>query len=654
MNWLKTVLAAVLMSVGVAAVRISIAAPVIEADLAELPKSIAREHLAVRVLQPDGKPAPIDNIAELSVWIEPTIKWRMGPEPEIRQRYRGGWVTVDRSLVTLAKAGQLVEMTIVSTGNPLKVRTTFPKRQADRLMFELDGDPAALGIDLSSGPENVAADELAGKVIDADGKPVPDAVVSFPSGLAQFPPIRPDTRTDPAGVFRFGDFARQHYTYLQVSKEGYAPRWLTQLPVGKPFTVRLDKTTRFRGQLQLPGGAPARDASIELSTSRATARARMPGEISNIPWWVKAENGQYDIPIEPGTYDVAIYSPTGAVARQQDVTIKKGEVLELTRQLGIGPKLTLQAIDSKTSKPVPNVAFYIQRVFPGVITMREGSHRTSNAEGMAVWESIAPGPLSIGVSAKGYSRWWRMGEPGDVRGIDSIRVDVTDATGTVKIMFEPSITVTGQVLSPEGQPVAKAAVDVALLETGDSRYSVRTDDDGRFTLFFPELKYSRNADDVPGIRVAVVVQDPQGRWANVVSEVFDASAGDSKSFTLRMTPGATVRGKVVDAEGKPVPSIEVEAVAADKLDRSYYNPRAITDEHGNFDLGPIRPGEYSIYSDTTFGVNISSDALARPTKITVTEGQVVSDMTIKYDGPQPPPIPKQYEQYYGNRVRAKK
>jgi hypothetical protein len=64
--------------------------------------------------------------------------------------------------------------------------------------------------------------------------------------------------------------------------------------------------------------------------------------------------------------------------------------------------------------------------------------------------------------------------------------------------------------------------------------------------------------------------------------------------TLTLSRPATVRGKVVDAQGKPVARREVRAHAADKLENRYYDPTTQTREDGTFELRFIRPGDQFI------------------------------------------------------------
>jgi hypothetical protein len=87
------------------------------------------------------------------------------------------------------------------------------------------------------------------------------------------------------------------------------------------------------------------------------------------------------------------------------------------------------------------------------------------------------------------------------------------------------------------------------------------------------------------------------KWANgVLPPIRTVPGQEIKGLTLSLTKPATVRGKVVDAQGRPLSRREVRAHAADKLENRYYDPTTTTKEDGTFELRFIRPGEHFIQS----------------------------------------------------------
>jgi hypothetical protein len=76
---------------------------------------------------------------------------------------------------------------------------------------------------------------------------------------------------------------------------------------------------------------------------------------------------------------------------------------------------------------------------------------------------------------------------------------------------------------------------------------------------------------------------------------FQTKPGEEvRDVEIWLTRPATVRGRVADAEGKPVPDREVRASAADRLENRYYDPTTTTRADGTYELKFIRPGKQYI------------------------------------------------------------
>lgn len=631
-----------------------------------LPDSIPRNRIAIRVVTPDGKPVSIASVSSIMVMIEPSMPWMMGPTPAVFDRFADGWVYVDKSMYALAKPGMQTDL-VAMTDAGATASASAPYPNGQRIEYKLAGSLDELIGGASSVPADVKRDEIAGIVVDAAGKPIEGAKVSFPTDYpaewkAQM--SRPETTTDAAGIFRFPGFGRQHFIYMQVDKAGLATRRLTDVPIGKAFSVRLDDRTRLRGDLTRADGSSAANAVLTLVTNRPTARRQMGNTIRDLTSVITAdERGHYDVPIEPGTYAIRIETPTGDVAYHPNITIKSGTTLALPAALGAGEALTLHVADSATGKPVAGAAVHIDERRPGVLMDRKGSERKADADGNATWEHLPAMPSTFTFTADGYERAWLATRPPQPYETNHVRIDLTPGNPTAQVMnvqMEPAVSVTGRLLAPDGSPVPHAMIDIGGLETGDSRYSKQTDAEGRFKVTFPVLPsrkvYSRpvaaSGPSSEPDECAIVAFDPSGHWANALSEKFIPKPGEVRDITLKMTTGGRVTGRVVNMHGEAVPGIEVEATADDGMDRMYYSPRQITDAEGRYDLGPVRPATYEIRADTNFGVNMSQPPQT-PVILTIAEGEMHADVTVSYDGPPPPPVPDNYFNYGGNRRVAK-
>lgn len=612
----------------------------------------------VRIVDKQGKPMRIDEFRGIVIYAleDPKSPWQVGADrPGILKRYADAWCDVDDQWFLWGqRPGVPTEITAFSGGQLIVARGKTADPFDGEVEFVYDGPTQAEGgVDLSTGPAEVAIDELAGRVVDAVGKPVGGATVSFPRHVPpQFswePFYRPAVVTDADGVFRIKEFSKQWYHYCQIEAEGFASRRLADLPVGRPFQVALDSRTRLSGQLLGADGKPASGAKIVLVWSRQSARLRVANPVE-----IRADvdcdgEGRYDTLIEPGRYNVQIQAESG-VASHPDFVITPGATSALPAQLNSGSTLTLQAVDSRTGKPVQGVRFYIVEPRPGYILPMKGSERNSDADGIVKWERLPGTKQEIHVWGHdaGYAQWWIKDAPRESWEVEmggsynALYVDMKTNDETLTVNMVPGARVKGVVLAPDGSPVANATVDIAGLMTGDARYSKKTDAQGRFDLIFAIVTRPAN--------YAIVAFDQSGQWANGVSEKFLATPGMDHEVVIKLNSGGRVMGRVQTSAGAPVAGIEVEAYADDRMDRQYYSPRQITDAEGRFDLGPMRPATYRLVPDTRFGVNMAINPYDIKEQIEVREGETLNNVTIIYDGPPPPPVPERYFEYSSRRL----
>jgi hypothetical protein len=233
----------------------------------------------------------------------------------------------------------------------------------------------------------------------------------------------------------------------------------------------------------------------------------------------------------------------------------------------------------------------------------------SNAAGELVIGEMLPGPFQFDVEAAGYTRWWSPDAISEwsrfqpqtrpelewQRNFDKVDFDLKPGMAPVKVVLEKGVRITGRVVDPDGKPVAGATAAPAQTGsgnslTGDGRFSVETKNDGTFEMLLPasgKARYNLVAHDGK--------YQQWRQWANGVLPPFQTTPGQEiKDVTLTLTRPATVRGKVVDAAGKPIAFHQVRAHAADKLENRYYDPTTTTKEDGSFELRFIRPGEHFI------------------------------------------------------------
>ncbi len=487
---------------------------------------------------------------------------------------------------------------------PLNESVTFQVRLADGKEFDASVVPTGSGevtIELPTlrdggpkGPERVAPDELAGVVVDAQGRPL-EGVLAHP--YSYVPNIK--TLSDKEGRFRV-KVPEQGKIEIRLSKERYEPREFLGQPTGQAgWVVVMGDRTYFEGRVVAPDGSPVADAPIRADGGMKRMGG---GGIMNECWTEgrSGKDGRYRLYVEPGMYGFQVRVPGVGVARLPKQAIATHEARALDIPLAPGADFEARVVDAGDGRPVAG------------FTLKDWQNPsvagTSDAGGIIRIADMMPGKFSFGmIEAKGYARWWsdaclsewtrfqKADRFGFQRNLDGLDFEMSPGMAPVTIHAEQAATIRGRVLDPDGRPVAGATVAPALTGsgnslTGDARFSVETDEAGAFTMPLPasgEIAYNLVAHDG---------KYQQWRtWANGILAPFTSAPGQAMDdVTLRLTRPATVRGRVVDAAGRPVAGREVRASAADKRENRYYDPTTKTGADGTFELRFIRAGEQHI------------------------------------------------------------
>jgi protocatechuate 3,4-dioxygenase beta subunit len=163
------------------------------------------------------------------------------------------------------------------------------------------------------------------------------------------------------------------------------------------------------------------------------------------------------------------------------------------------------------------------------------------------------------------------------------------------VELRPGKAVTGIVEAPDGKPAVGVKVQAYSRTTkvGENEFeygsfdSAKTDENGAFRLVMT----------TPG--EAILWFLPQD-YAPMARKLKDDQRGDLGKFRLR--DGIVVRGKVLDAKGKPLAGISVNVdregvpedervnMVADSIGRA-----ALTDANGEFTMKPLPAGDYRIF-----------------------------------------------------------
>jgi beta-lactamase regulating signal transducer with metallopeptidase domain len=478
------------------------------------------------------------------------------------------------------------------------------------------------------GPVDVKPDELAGAVVDPGGKPLEGVEVDawdwYPGN---------ETKTDANGVFRLPRLGRDRKVQVRFRKPGYSPVMIVQQPTGvKDLVIVLDQKTYFEGRVLGPDGQPAAHAVIRADQGPKQGDGVI---ISHV--WTETKSdaeGRYRLYVEPDGYEFHVKAPGAGVARLPRTSIGHGQAQALDIRLHAGVTFRAVCVDSQTGLPVAGVRL-------SSFQHKDVQGRSDAAGQLAIPEML-PGRFEFSkIEVAGYTRWWSeqctsewnrpMGADrrGFQRNFDYLDFDLKPDMAPVKIVLERGVRFRGKVLDPDGKLVAGATVAPALTGTGnsltgDTRFSVATKADGTFDVLLP-------ASGLTAEYNLVVHDGKYGQWRDwangVLPPVRTLPGQEYADLVLTLTRPAVVRGKVVDAAGKPVARREVRAHAADKCENRYYDPTTRTKEDGTFELRFVRPGEHHIQA-APFWLDAEQAPGKSTRKLTLKEGETVEKVEL--------------------------
>jgi len=187
----------------------------------------------------------------------------------------------------------------------------------------------------------------------------------------------------------------------------------------------------------------------------------------------------------------------------------------------------------------------------------------------------------------------------------------TAADGAKKARLE------GMVLSLNGEAVRKATVRLqgSAIQPGQppSTYSETTDNEGKFAF-----------EDVPAGRYSLTSEKPgfvtsrYGARSNTSpgTQLTLAEGTEMKNLSIKMTPQGVIAGKVLDQDGDPVATAQVQIMRyAYARGRKQLQPTgaATTNDLGEYRAGNLQPGRYYISaSDRRGALIITPDRPGRP------------------------------------------
>jgi|GEM_PF-1628677 len=468
-------------------------------------------------------------------------------------------------------------------------------------------------------------DTLTGVVLDESGRPIAGALVDLWYEIPGKSAV-----TDEQGAFAIPGLTGTNSPVVMVTKDGHAPAIIERKPDHRVLAIRLCNDTWFEGKVTDADNQPVPDAVVRVSWEQGFKEGVMPFFVET----KSQADGSYRLHLCPtgellaGTegvieregdvLDFRVSSPGRGVARHTHASIEKGAKVPLSFQLEPGIRFEARIVDSVSGEPVEGAVLYTADS-PFI-------HARSDATGRVVFEDQFPATLQLFVGdgegkavpectacdgalefpSTRFGRWWSpdvaTGDnypPGHLiepsgeefpENFNQLFFELQPGMAPAKIFVERSATISGSVTDPEGKPVEGATVVPARNGsslTGDTRFSIKTDKDGRYVMHIPASKnstYNLLAHDGG--------HSEWRNWANGVAVPIQTMPGQTvENADLQLTRPGRVTGRIL-RKGQPVANYIVRTVASDRLEHSYYNPATKTNADGTFELSHVRPGKH--------------------------------------------------------------
>lgn len=440
---------------------------------------------------------------------------------------------------------------------------------------------------------------IAGRILDEDGKPVagaePNATnpsagmdLGFVFTMASAGGGR--RSSDSNGEYRVPGLESGSYT-LKITAPGYEPFLREEVAVTAPKTTRIDvvlaRGNRIAGVVLDPDGKPVEgaDVSVEVPFEPTSIQEAMTGGRP---------------PIQVKTGPDGRFEATGVGNAPADVTASHGAFPDVLEE-GVDPGRTDvmlkfvrpgsfsgRVVAKETGEPVAGVS----------LTLGETAVQSSE-EGTFTFEKVSPGTWDFQATSDEHVPYTETGlviaEGQEIR--DHV-VELERGEALVVLV----------VRAADGRPVPGARID---LGGPVDRSGVGVDEAGRATL--------RGL--LPGAYELTASHD------DYASGRRNATVPVSGEVRVELTPGGSIRGVVLDREGRPVSGRMISVGEGGDFGRDM----EVTDEEGRFTFEHVTPGERSLMLVDMDGSGGGMGFDMKTKRVTVEEGK---ETYVEFGGPE--------------------
>ncbi|MBA3392872.1 MAG: carboxypeptidase regulatory-like domain-containing protein [Deltaproteobacteria bacterium] len=461
--------------------------------------------------------------------------------------------------------------TVSASGKPFRPDVHHPGGDRHETALPLAAGERKTGIDITLRAGGV---ELNGVVSDITGGPIAEARVTTRGNM--WTGVRGSALTETDANGKFSMWVAPGDLSVSATAEGYADggEW-TKAP-GTVEILLTPESSLAGTVIDAASGAPVPGARVEIDGDSGGGDST----------FTNAEGAFRIARLTPGRYVATARTDRGYGRTEGSTLVGLGQHVDgVVVKLFPAVRLEGKVIISTTQQPC---------TAPQVSLNDSASSRwievRSEPDGRVWAEGVLPGKYTVDVGCRGFQGREKY---------DPIVVTDKDVTGLVWEV-DPGATVRGRVLAKSGTPVEDADIWARSIG-GNARGKTgwggdRSTRDGSYELtglrpgsYKLEVSTDKGVGPKDGYKVEV-------------------AAGATVEQDLVIEDAGSVKGLVVDAEGKPVGGISVSARAlAGGGSWSFGGGENKTADDGTFSIESLRPGEYRISAQRSW-----SEQLRKP------------------------------------------
>lgn len=414
--------------------------------------------------------------------------------------------------------------------------------------------------------------KLAGRVRTRGGEPVTDASVTVNAGFGNGARVR--TRAD--GTFEAVGLPAGEVT-VEAIQTGHAKSEEIKATVSLTSVTRVelllgDKTGSIVGTVIDRAGTPVAHARVEARTGTETAG---PSDTCDV-------HGAFEITgFEPGFYNVVVESEfqlssseSRTLAAPVRVRVERGVAARVQLQVDREDSTITGIVVDERGAPVADVAIDVALTSPDLPPRRR------SYEGTLAWTSPTGTFEITGLPAQPVAVRAR------IEGANEVVADNVQPGQQVRLVLESTGLIAGVVTDPSGASVDDITLEIEDRAQGIARRERLFHTGGAFTFReLPVGTYRVTADEDRQTSVLVTL----------------ARGERKEGVQLALRPRHAIKGRLVDAAGKPLPNYKLEVPHKEAIDRdggrtimTYEVEHTATDARGEFLIQGIVGAEVTI------------------------------------------------------------